>query len=97
MTRGGREKDQDEPERKCIVSGESQPKGGLIRFVVSPDGMVVPDVLGRLPGRGIYVAANPAAIDKAAAKGLFGITPSVTACLKAERNTLPYTETVLLA
>lgn len=71
MTRGGREKDQDGPERKCIVSGESQPKGGLIRFVVGPDGMVVPDVLGRLPGRGIYVAADPAMIDKAAAKGLF--------------------------
>jgi hypothetical protein len=71
MTRGGREKDQDEPERKCIVSGESQPKAGLIRFVVGPDAMVVPDVLGRLPGRGIYVAADRAAIDKAAAKGLF--------------------------
>ncbi|MBU9698002.1 RNA-binding protein [Rhodobacteraceae bacterium HSP-20] len=71
MTRGGREKDQDEPERKCIVSGESQPKGGLIRFVVGPDAMVVPDVLGRLPGRGMYVAADRKAIDKAAAKGLF--------------------------
>lgn len=71
MTRGGREKDQDGPERKCIVSGESQPKAGLIRFVVGPEGMVVPDVLGRLPGRGFYVAADRAAIDKAAAKGLF--------------------------
>ena len=71
MTRGGREKDQDGPERKCIVSGESQPKAGLIRFVVGPDAMVVPDILGRLPGRGIYVAAERAAIDKAAAKGLF--------------------------
>ena len=71
MTRGGREKDQDGPERKCIVSGESQPKGGLIRFVTGPDGMVVPDVLNRLPGRGFYVAADRAAIDKAAAKGLF--------------------------
>lgn len=71
MTRGGREKDQDGPERKCIVSGQSQPKAGLIRFVVGPDAMVVPDILGRLPGRGIYVAAERAAIDKAAAKGLF--------------------------
>ncbi|ESW61354.1 MAG: 50S ribosomal protein L7 [Rhodobacter sp. CACIA14H1] len=71
MTRGGREKDQDGPERKCIVSGESQPKGGLIRFVTGPDGMVVPDVLNRLPGRGFYVAADRAAIDKATAKGLF--------------------------
>lgn len=71
MTRGGREKDQDEPERKCIATGESQPKAGLIRFCVGPDGVVVPDVLGKLPGRGIYVTADCALIDKAAKKGLF--------------------------
>jgi uncharacterized protein len=71
MTRGGRDTLQDEPERRCIVTGESQPKGGLIRFGLGPDGQVVPDVLGRLPGRGMYVVADRAAIDKAAAKGLF--------------------------
>jgi len=71
MTRGGREKDQDDPERKCIATGESQPKAGLIRFCVGPDGMVVPDVLGKLPGRGIYVSADRELIDKAAKKGLF--------------------------
>jgi predicted RNA-binding protein YlxR (DUF448 family) len=61
----------DAPERKCIVSGESQPKAGLVRFCVGPDGSVVPDLLNRLPGRGIYVAADRAAISRAAAKGLF--------------------------
>jgi predicted RNA-binding protein YlxR (DUF448 family) len=71
LTRGGREKDQDDPERKCIASGESQPKAGLVRFCVGPDGQIVPDILGRLPGRGIYVAADRALIDKAAKKGLF--------------------------
>jgi predicted RNA-binding protein YlxR (DUF448 family) len=71
MTRGGRDKDRDEPERKCIVTGESQPKAGLIRFAVSPEAEVVPDVLGRLPGRGFYVTADRAAITKAATKGLF--------------------------
>ena len=71
MTRGGREKEQDDPERKCIVSGESQPKTGLVRFCIGPDNSVVPDILGRLPGRGIYVAADRAAITKAASKGLF--------------------------
>lgn len=71
MTRGGREKLRDEPERKCIVSGAVSPKAGLIRFVVSPDGQVVPDILARLPGRGIYVSAERAAIEKAARKGLF--------------------------
>jgi uncharacterized protein len=71
LTRGGREKDQDEPERKCIATGDSQPKAGLIRFCVGPDGMVVPDVMGKLPGRGIYVTADRDLIAKAAKKGLF--------------------------
>jgi predicted RNA-binding protein YlxR (DUF448 family) len=71
LTRGGREKDQDDPERKCIASGESQPKAGLVRFCVGPEGQIVPDILGRLPGRGIYVAADRDLIDKAAKKGLF--------------------------
>ena len=71
MTRGGREKDRDDPERKCIATGESQPKAGLIRFCVGPDGQIVPDVMGKLPGRGIYVAAGRDALDKAAKKNLF--------------------------
>ena len=71
MTRGGREKDQDDPERKCIATGESQPKAGLIRFCLGPEGQVVPDILGRLPGRGFYVSADRALIEKAAKKGLF--------------------------
>lgn len=71
VTRGGRNETKDEPERRCIVTGESQPRAGLVRFVVGPDGQVVPDVLGRLPGRGIWVTADRAAIEKAATKGLF--------------------------
>ena len=72
MTRGGRQKDrEDGPERKCIATGEVQPAAGLIRFVVGPDNQIVPDILGRLPGRGIWVKADRAAIEKAAAKGLF--------------------------
>ena len=71
MARGGRKDQDDGPERKCIVSGLSQPKAGLIRFAITPEGVVVPDVLGRLPGRGIYVASDRAALDRAAKKGLF--------------------------
>ncbi|MGQ0565493.1 MAG: RNA-binding protein [Gemmobacter sp.] len=71
MTRGGRDKNHDDPERRCIATGESQPKAGLVRFVVGPEQQVVPDLLNRLPGRGIYVSADRAAIDKAAKKGLF--------------------------
>lgn len=71
MTRGGKDDPKDDPERRCIVTGESQPKAGLIRFAVGPEGEVVPDILGRLPGRGFYVEANRTSIDKAAKKGLF--------------------------
>jgi uncharacterized protein len=71
MTRGGREKDQDDPERKCIATGESQPKAGLVRFCVSPDGVLVPDVASKLPGRGIYVSADRAALLLAVKKNLF--------------------------
>lgn len=71
MTRGGQKTSPDDPERKCIVSGESQPKAGLIRFVLGPEDMIVPDIQGRLPGRGIYVAADREALAKAVKKNLF--------------------------
>ncbi|PYE84433.1 RNA-binding protein [Pseudoroseicyclus aestuarii] len=65
MTRGGATKHEDGPERRCIVTGETQPKNGLIRFVVGPEGGVVPDVLGKLPGRGMWVTADREVMDKA--------------------------------
>lgn len=72
MSRGGASKDrEDGPDRKCVATGEVQPKHGLIRFVAGPDGQIVPDILGKLPGRGAYVAADRVALEKAAAKKLF--------------------------
>jgi len=71
MTRGGRDKNRDESERRCIVTGESQPRGGLVRFVVGPDATVVPDVSGKLPGRGMYVSADRTAIEQAVKRRLF--------------------------
>ena len=72
MGRGGASKDRsDGPERKCLATGEVQPKYGLIRFVVGPDEQVVPDVAGKLPGRGMYVAADRDALDTAVKKKLF--------------------------
>lgn len=71
MTRGGKDKDRIEPERRCIVTGDVQPKAGLVRFVLGPDGVIYPDLAEKLPGRGIWVTAERTAIDRAAAKGLF--------------------------
>ena len=71
MSRGGKDKTHDEADRRCIATGEAQPKRGLIRFAVSPDGVVVPDILEKLPGRGIWVAADRAALETAVKKRLF--------------------------
>ncbi len=71
MSRGGQAKTRTAPERRCIATGDSQPAAGLIRFVVGPDGTVVPDLLGKLPGRGIWVGADRAAREKAISGNLF--------------------------
>ena len=46
------------PVRQCAVTRERLAPDALIRFVRSPDGIVVPDVFGKLPGRGAWVTAD---------------------------------------
>ena len=43
----------------------------LIRFVEGPGGAVAPDLARKLPGRGVWVAADRASVEVAARKGLF--------------------------
>ncbi len=58
-------------DRTCIVTRESGPAEGLIRFVAAPDGSVVPDLKRTLPGRGCWVTATRARVDEAAKKQIF--------------------------
>jgi len=58
-------------ERRDIVTGEVMDEDRLIRFVAGPDGQVVPDLARKLPGRGMWVAADRASVQTAAKKGLF--------------------------
>ena len=71
MTRGGRVKTRDEPERRCIATGESGATDRLIRFVLGPASELVPDLAGKLPGRGVWLTAERALIEKSVAKKLF--------------------------
>ena len=59
------------PQRTCIATGETGAPERMIRFVVGPEGDVVPDLARRLPGRGLWVKAERAAVERAAAKNLF--------------------------
>ena len=56
--------------RRCIASGEVLPKASLVRFVVGPEGRIVPDIAGSLPGRGIWVRADRQCLDRSVKKGL---------------------------
>ena len=57
--------------RRCIASGVSRPRDGLLRFVVDPGGALVPDLGETLPGRGLWVSAERALLVKACERGLF--------------------------
>jgi predicted RNA-binding protein YlxR (DUF448 family) len=59
------------PERRCIASGEVRPKAELLRFVVSPDGTLVFDLDGRLPGRGLWLLPRRTMLEKAARRRQF--------------------------
>ena len=48
--------------RLCAVSRTQRPPDDLIRFVLAPDGSIVPDLARRLPGRGVWVAATRATV-----------------------------------
>ncbi|HYL33294.1 MAG TPA: RNA-binding protein [Stellaceae bacterium] len=57
--------------RRCLVTGESHERGRLLRFVVAPDRRIVPDVDGRLPGRGLWLTPARDIVKTAVAKRLF--------------------------
>jgi uncharacterized protein len=58
-------------ERSCLVTRTVRPPAEMIRFVVGPDGAVVPDLRARLPGRGAWVTATREAVAEAMKRGLF--------------------------
>jgi predicted RNA-binding protein YlxR (DUF448 family) len=64
-------KDDGVNDRMCIVTRESGDADSLIRFVAGPDGSIVADLKRQLPGRGCWVKAERALVDKAVARKLF--------------------------
>ena len=57
--------------RRCLVSGTERPKAELIRFVVGPDGSIVPDLEERLPGRGLWLSADRDVLNTASGGRVF--------------------------
>ena len=71
------------PIRQCTVTKERLPQSELVRFVAGPDGTVVPDVTGKLPGRGVWVSAARETVDQAVKSKAFnrGLKKSVVATI----------------
>jgi uncharacterized protein len=58
-------------ERTCIVTGTKDVPEAMLRFALSPDGSVVPDLRRKLPGRGVWTRLNFDTVSRAAAKQAF--------------------------
>lgn len=58
--------------RMCAVSRQVRPIDELIRFVISPQGDVVPDLKRKLPGRGMWLTASRGVVAEAVRRHHFG-------------------------
>jgi predicted RNA-binding protein YlxR (DUF448 family) len=57
--------------RLCLATGEVTPTEEMIRYVIAPDGAIVPDLSRKLPGRGAWITGNAAALKTAIEKKAF--------------------------
>ena len=53
------------PMRTCVVTGEKLPKKDLLRIVKTPEGNIVPDITGKMNGRGAYIKKDISVVDVA--------------------------------
>jgi uncharacterized protein len=59
------------PERTCIVTRAKGLPEDMIRFVVGPGAIVVPDIRRKLPGRGVWVTARAGHVAEAVKRQAF--------------------------
>lgn len=57
--------------RLCAATRAARSPEDLIRFVAGPDGVLVPDLARKLPGRGVWVGADKASVTRAVAAKAF--------------------------
>ncbi len=55
--------------RRCIITNTTEPTEKLVRLVEGPEGILVPDVAARLPGRGVWVSADGPQLKKMVENG----------------------------
>ncbi len=70
-----------DPVRQCAVTRERLSQAEMVRFALSPDNIIVPDIRGKLPGRGVWVKADRATLESGLKSGAFarGFKAQITA------------------
>jgi predicted RNA-binding protein YlxR (DUF448 family) len=63
------EKEPQGSERTCVVTGETGTPEAMLRFALSPAGVVTPDIRRKLPGRGVWTRLDAETVARAGAKG----------------------------
>lgn len=79
-------------QRRCLVTGQVQPREQLLRFVVDEAGRVWPDIAEKLPGRGVWVGCSAPPLEQAVRKNLFAkafrrtvsVDPALVATVSAQ-------------
>jgi len=79
-----------DPQRSCLGCREVKPKDDLLRFVLDPDRMVLPDIARKLPGRGAYTCFSRSCLVSAVSKRQFSRS------FKGEVTLLPEDELITM-
>lgn len=80
-------------QRRDIATGKTVTTDGLLRFVVSPEGMLTPDIAHKLPGRGMWIESSRAALEIALKKSIF--SRAAKRQVKADPNLIPLVHDLL--
>ena len=81
-------------ERRCLASGESRDPVDMVRFVLDPEGVVTPDIQGKLPGRGTWVSSDRKSLEKVIAQK--GFNRGFKGKAKVEGDLVALTEALLV-
>ncbi len=57
--------------RRCALTRQIKPTTDLVRFVLSPDNIIVPDIDAKAGGKGIWISLSNMAVKEAARKKIF--------------------------
>lgn len=80
-------KGSSDPIRRCILSGDREPRGELIRLALGPEGQVLPDIRAKAPGRGAWIGVTQSELDAANAKGK--LRGALARAFKTNQLTIP--------